>query len=60
MPFTEKQRRDFDASVKALRETVKGKEATMYTALRDLFVDVLGTPRSRLSWIPQACAAART
>ena len=42
MSFTPKQRADFDAAVHALRTTVKGKEATMYTALRDLFVDVLG------------------
>jgi hypothetical protein len=41
VPFSAKQRAEFEAAVKALRETVKGKEATMYTSLRDLFVDVL-------------------
>jgi hypothetical protein len=45
MSFSSKQRTDFDAAVHALRTTVKGKEATMYTALRDLFVDVLGYPK---------------
>lgn len=42
MTFTNKQREDFAAAVYALQTTVKGKEATMYTALRDLMVDVLG------------------
>ena len=46
MSFSTKQRADFDAAVHALRTTVKGKEATMYTALRDLFVDVLGYPKT--------------
>jgi hypothetical protein len=32
-------------TVKALRDTEVGKEATMYTALRDLFVDLLGYPK---------------
>jgi hypothetical protein len=38
--------RIFDAAVHALIATVKGKEATMYTAPRDLFVDVLGYPKT--------------
>jgi hypothetical protein len=42
MTFTPKQRADFKAAVDALQATVKGKEATMYTSLRDLFVDILG------------------
>lgn len=42
MPFTPKQRDDFKSSIEALQNTVAGKEATMYTSLRDLFVDVLG------------------
>ena len=46
MSFTTKQRADFDAAIHALITTVKGKEATMYTALRDLFVDVLGYPKT--------------
>jgi N-6 DNA Methylase len=46
MSFTHKQRADFGAAVEALRATIKGKEATMYTALRDLFVDVLGYPKT--------------
>jgi hypothetical protein len=41
MSFGTKQRADFDAAVHALIATVKGEEATMYTAPRDLFVDVL-------------------
>ena len=45
MPFSSKQRSDFDAAVQALRATPRGKEATMYTSLRDLFVDVLGYPK---------------
>ena len=46
MSFSTKQRADFDAAIHALITTVKGKEATMYTALRDLFVDVLGYPKT--------------
>jgi hypothetical protein len=42
MSFSAKQRADFADAVKALLETARGKEATMYTALRDLFVDILG------------------
>jgi hypothetical protein len=48
MTFTSKQKEDFEAAVDALRKTVKGKEATMYTALRDLFVDVLGYPKTSI------------
>ncbi len=46
MTFSTKQRTDFAAAVKALRETAPGKEATMYTALRDLFVDILAYPKT--------------
>lgn len=46
MPLTAKQRVDFDATIRALRETEIGKEATMYTVLRDLFVDLLQYPRT--------------
>jgi hypothetical protein len=45
MALTPKQRAEFEATVKALRDTEVGKEATMYTALRDLFVDLLGYPK---------------
>jgi hypothetical protein len=48
MSFSVKQRTDFGAAVKALRETATGKEATMYTALRDLFVDILGYPKTSI------------
>ncbi len=48
MIFSAKQKTEFDAAVTALRTTVKGKEATMYTALRDLFVDVLGYPKTNI------------
>jgi hypothetical protein len=48
MSFSAKQRSDFEAAVEALRNTVKGKEATMYTALRDIFVDVLGYPKTSI------------
>ncbi|MPZ36326.1 MAG: N-6 DNA methylase [Rhodospirillales bacterium] len=48
MALSTKQRTDFAAAVKALRETSPGKEATMYTALRDLFVDILGYPKSSI------------
>jgi hypothetical protein len=34
MSITPKQHSDFEAAVEALREIAKGKEATMYTALR--------------------------
>src|ERR1700724_1947556 len=46
MTFSSKQREDFKAAIDALQATAKGKEATMYTALRDLFVDVLGYPKT--------------
>ena len=48
MSFSVKQRTDFGAAVKALRETAPGKEATMYTALRDLFVDILDYPKTSI------------
>jgi hypothetical protein len=48
MSFSVKQRTEFGAAVKALRETGAGKEATMYTALRDLFVDILGYPKTSI------------
>lgn len=34
----------FDDAIKKLRETPRGKEASMYGAIRDLFVHVLGYP----------------
>jgi hypothetical protein len=46
MAFTKKQREEFEAAIESLLATVKGKEATMYTTLRDLFVDVLGYPKT--------------
>jgi hypothetical protein len=46
--FSTKQTDEFNAAVNALKNTVKGKEATMYTALRDLFVDALGYPKTNV------------
>lgn len=48
MSFSAKQKSEFAAAVNALRTTVKGKEATMYTALRDLFTDVLSYPKTNI------------
>jgi len=42
--LTARQRKEFDATVRALRETTPGREATMYTSLRDLFVNLLQYP----------------
>jgi hypothetical protein len=46
MPFTTKQKEDFEASIAALMATSPGKEASMYTHLYNLFVDVLGYPKT--------------
>jgi hypothetical protein len=48
MSFSAKQKNDFDAAIASLEATPKGKEATMYTSLRDLFVDVLGYPKTSI------------
>ena len=44
--LTPKARAEFEAAVDALRNTAPGKEATMYTLIRDLFVDMLGYPKT--------------
>lgn len=36
----------FDEAIRTIRGTKKGQEAAMYGPLRDLFVDILGYPRS--------------
>ena len=45
MTFTPKQKTDFEVSVAALRATEPGKEASMYTSIYNIFIDVLGYPK---------------
>ncbi len=46
MTIDVKTRETFQKSVEALLATETGKEASMYTVLRDLFTEVLGYPRT--------------
>ena len=46
MTFNAGTRETFQNSIAALVATESGKEASMYTVLRDLFTDVLGYPKT--------------
>lgn len=48
MPFSVAQRTEFEAAVHSLRETLPGREATMYQPISDLLVDVLGYHRRNI------------